>query len=207
MTNSVITPEQKLDECPEDINVIGAYCTPTNSTTCAKGTRLSTGNGIMTGRCVNSNGELCNNQTNGICTCEVSGWCPVVHKFASTTPLFPGAKDFKILVKAYVQFPKLGADRQNVNDNRTDNDLLNGCIYDSQLSPLCPVFTIGYILQQANITNFTKIAVEGGLIRMSIQWHCDFDKGHGHECPPPNYQFEQLNAFSVNRLLPFWDLR
>uniref|UniRef100_A0A914UGT7 Uncharacterized protein n=1 Tax=Plectus sambesii TaxID=2011161 RepID=A0A914UGT7_9BILA len=198
MTNSIITPLQKLSDCPEDINVVGAYCTSTNFTSCAKGTRLSTGNGLMTGRCVDSSGELCNDLRSSSCTCEVSGWCPVESRFASASPLFPGAKDFKILVKAYAEYSEFGEHRQNVRDDQTDAELLNDCSYDAKLNPLCPVFTIGYILQQVNLVNFTQIAMEGALIRMTIKWLCNFDTGHEHECLSPTYTFEQLDAFTVN---------
>ncbi|PRD32702.1 UNVERIFIED_CONTAM: P2X purinoceptor 4 [Trichonephila clavipes] len=68
-TNIIITANQTQGTCPEDPSVPDAICNEANNT-CTAGQAFPTGNGVMTGQCIE------NDYDNSISTCEIHAWCP-----------------------------------------------------------------------------------------------------------------------------------
>ncbi|XP_048654367.1 P2X purinoceptor 1 isoform X2 [Marmota marmota marmota] len=95
-------------------------------------------------------------------TCEIFGWCPV-----------------------------------EVDDNIPRNNLveevnasyMKTCLYDKKLHPLCPLFNLSYIVQESG-QDFSRLAVKGGVVGITIDWDCDLD-WHIRHCKPI-YEFHGL---------------
>ncbi|KAK7497987.1 hypothetical protein BaRGS_00010858, partial [Batillaria attramentaria] len=68
MTNVLVTPNQTEGVCEEDPTIEDARC---ENRTCVAGQPVMWGNGIKTGKCVNSTREP------GAKVCEIEAWCPV----------------------------------------------------------------------------------------------------------------------------------
>ncbi|KAH7955445.1 hypothetical protein HPB52_000889 [Rhipicephalus sanguineus] len=72
-TNVILTPNQTISACPEELNIKQAQCKSENdTTTCKKGASLRRGHGVMTGRCVRAAYP-----DEDRYVCEIYGWCPV----------------------------------------------------------------------------------------------------------------------------------
>ncbi|XP_040076711.1 P2X purinoceptor 4 [Ixodes scapularis] len=187
-TNLIITPNQHMKTCPEDPNVKQAHCKSVNDTTsCTPGEALLLGNGVLTGRCVPAPPP---NQT--LHVCEIAGWCPVEQNYGplkNGQALFGDVRNFTVLVKNYIEFPLFHVRRSNIqaSDNST---YLKYCRYNADSDPLCPVFRLGDIVEEAGV-NFEEVAVKGGVIQLLINWDCnlDFDAKY---CIP-KYTFSRLD--------------
>ncbi|XP_036777806.2 P2X purinoceptor 2 isoform X2 [Manis pentadactyla] len=94
-------------------------------------------------------------------TCEVSAWCPVED----------------------------GASVRGNIENRKDG-YLKHCTFDEVSNLYCPIFKLGFIVEQAG-ENFTELAHTGGVIGIIINWDCDLDLS-ASKCNP-KYSFRRLD--------------
>ncbi|XP_077510516.1 P2X purinoceptor 4-like isoform X2 [Amblyomma americanum] len=188
-TNVVVTPNQTRGTCPEDPDVKLARCRSENDTTsCKRGAIVRRGHGVMTGRCIRAAGH----SEEGQHVCEISGWCPVERKILplkNGSGLLAGARDFTVLIKNYVQFPLFKVHRRNIPD-QMNASYLKACVHDEKKSPLCPIFRVGDMVEQAG-ADFDQMALEGGVIQITISWDCDLDYDIRH-CLP-DYSFTRLD--------------
>ena len=94
-------------------------------------------------------------------TCQVSAWCPVEIDVLplDNRALLEQSKHFTVLIKNHIYFPKFNKQRSNILESQTEV-ALESCIH-SDKEPFCPVFTLGYILEQAQ-QDYAEVAVRGG---------------------------------------------
>ncbi|XP_077534353.1 P2X purinoceptor 4-like [Haemaphysalis longicornis] len=187
-TNVVVMPNQTRGHCPEDPNLMHAWCHPdSNVTSCTRGVFVSRGNGVMTGRCV-----MASPPEEDRHVCEISGWCPVqrnVNALRNGSALLAGVRDFTVLIRNYVEFSSFGVRRRNIAEHTQLSDL-KSCVYNAKESPLCPIFRIGDMVEQAG-ADFDQMARKGGVIEIMINWDCDLDYDVKH-CLP-KYSFHRLD--------------
>ncbi|XP_068124611.1 P2X purinoceptor 1 isoform X2 [Hyperolius riggenbachi] len=177
MTNFIITPEQEMKTCNELPDV--APCI-TNENCSALSFRQS--QGILTGNCTPYD-----NKTK---TCEVYAWCPVENDYnVPKPPLLLQAENFTLFIKNSINFPRHKVNRQNLVESVT-SDYLKKCLYDTEKDPLCPVFRLGYIVEQTG-QKFSDLAYKGGTIGIIIDWQCDLDWPLKY-CKP-TYKFHGLH--------------
>ncbi|XP_072445417.1 P2X purinoceptor 1 isoform X2 [Chiloscyllium punctatum] len=177
MTNYIVTPRQSM-----------TYCTQLQSSEqcesdsdCMAGQFSRYGQGIMSGKCQNN--------SEGSKTCEIFGWCPVEDdSVISNPPLLMAAENFTIFIKNAITFTAFGVSRRNIVESVTKATLKN-CTYHKVHDPLCPVFRLGYIVEELQ-ENFSVLAYKGGMIGILIDWNCDLDWSEKH-CKP-TYSFHQL---------------
>lgn len=181
-TNAVITIGQAQGTCPEDTSVFGARCN--DDSDCIPMEPLMLGHGAMTGRCVPSDLESSSK------SCEIYAWCPVENDFKTDSPLLQNAVNFTIYIKNSVEFPKFNKKRSNVLSSYNTSTLMT-CNYDPVKDPYCPIFRLGTILELTE-SSFDEIAVEGGVIAVSIHWDCNFDWNERY-CLP-KYSFHRLDT-------------
>uniref|UniRef100_A0A8C3PHU5 P2X purinoceptor n=1 Tax=Calidris pygmaea TaxID=425635 RepID=A0A8C3PHU5_9CHAR len=161
MTNIIKTENQSKQECPE-VNI-----------------ELSSERSrIQTGRCVDYNVTFK--------TCEVEAWCPVQPMENPPEPaVLRSSEDFTVLIKNNINFPKFNCTELNI-----PQDFNNSCTYNKTTSPLCPIFRLGDIVQEAN-QKFSEMAVKGGIIAIRINWDCNLDSWF-YDCSP-KYSFNRLD--------------
>ncbi|NWH72886.1 P2RX7 protein, partial [Piaya cayana] len=95
------------------------------------------------------------------------------------------SEDFTVLIKNNIHFPKFNYTVLNI-----PKVLNTSCTYNKTTSPLCPIFRLGDILQEAN-QNFPEVAVKGGIIAIEINWDCNLDSWF-YDCNP-KYSFRRLD--------------
>ncbi|KAM5238807.1 P2X purinoceptor 2 [Ctenodactylus gundi] len=179
ITRTEVTPFQALGACPESIRVPNATCHSDKD--CAAGELDMLGHGLRTGRCVPYyHGD--------IRTCEVSGWCPVEDGVMVSQFLGQMAPNFTVLIKNSIHYPKFHFSKGNIA--RREDDYLRRCTFDQASDPYCPIFRLGYIVEQAG-ENFTELAHRGGVLGVVINWDCDLDLP-ASECKP-KYSFRRLD--------------
>ncbi|NXI67091.1 P2RX7 protein, partial [Anseranas semipalmata] len=175
MTNVIQTENQLQGTCPE-YPVAKTICSSEKS--CEKGSVDIHSNGVQTGRCVRYNATLK--------TCEIMAWCPVQTEEAPPVPaVLRSSEDFTVLIKNNIHFPKFNYTIQNISPNFNSS-----CIFNKITSPLCPIFRLGDILQEAK-ENFSEVAVKGGIIAIEIKWDCNLDSW-SYSCSP-EYSFRRLD--------------
>ncbi|XP_004635897.1 P2X purinoceptor 2 isoform X1 [Octodon degus] len=179
ITRIEVTPFQTLGTCPESIRVPNATCY--SDADCMAGELDMLGNGLRTGRCIP--------YYHGVAkTCEVSGWCPVEDGAAVSHFLGKMAPNFTILIKNSVHYPKFQFSKGNIAHR--EDDYLRRCTFDQGSDPYCPIFRLGFIVEQAG-ENFTELAHRGGVIGIVINWDCDLDLP-ASQCNP-KYSFRRLD--------------
>ncbi|KFP96560.1 P2X purinoceptor 7, partial [Leptosomus discolor] len=175
VTNIIKTENQLEETCPE-YPFAKAICFSDKS--CEKGRVDIHSHGIQTGRCVNYNAT--------VKTCEVKAWCPVESVENPPEPaVLRSSEDFTVLIKNNIHFPKFNYTILNIPPN-----LNTSCTYNKINSPLCPIFRLGDILQEAK-ENFSEVAVKGGIIAIEINWDCNLDSWF-YDCSP-KYGFRRLD--------------
>ncbi|XP_038670178.1 P2X purinoceptor 1 isoform X2 [Scyliorhinus canicula] len=133
---------------------------------CAAGVFGRYGQGIMNGKCQNN--------TEGMKTCEIFGWCPAENDHhVSNPPLLMAAENFTIFIKNAITFSAFGVSRRNIVESISKETLRN-CSYHKVHDPLCPVFRLGYIVEELK-ENFSALAYKGSMIGIVINWDCDLD--------------------------------
>uniref|UniRef100_A0A8D0ULZ5 P2X purinoceptor n=1 Tax=Sus scrofa TaxID=9823 RepID=A0A8D0ULZ5_PIG len=108
-------------------------------------------------------------------TCEIFGWCPV--EVDDNIP------------------------RRNLVEE-VDAAYMKTCLYHKTLHPLCPVFNLGYVVQESG-QNFSTLAEKGGVVGITIDWNCDLD-WHVRHCKPV-YEFHGL--YEEKKLSPGFNFR
>ncbi|KAK2110617.1 P2X purinoceptor 1 [Saguinus oedipus] len=92
-------------------------------------------------------------------------------------------------------------DRRNLVEE-VNAAYMKTCLYHKTLHPLCPVFQLGYVVQESG-QNFSTLAEKGGVVGITIDWHCDFD-WHVRHCKPI-YEFHGL--YEEKNLSPGFNFR
>ncbi|KAG8181809.1 hypothetical protein JTE90_001465 [Oedothorax gibbosus] len=195
-TNLIITQKQVQGTCGEDPTVPGAVCDKSNNT-CVEGQDFPTGNGVMTGNCTGDK----------VSTCEIKAWCPVevdVVPLKNNTALLGASKDFTVLIKNFVDFPKFkDSNRRNIKDT-SNKTYLQNCVYDPVQSPDCPIFKLGDIVKWSGVSDYNSIALKGGVIAVVIKWDCNLD--YNKKYCFPTYEFTRLDDPDA-KLAPGWNFR
>ncbi|KAM9281851.1 LOW QUALITY PROTEIN: P2X purinoceptor 7-like [Morus bassanus] len=147
------------DTIPMQYLFTKAICSSDKS--CEKGSVDIHSHGIQTGRCVNYNAT--------VKTCEVRAWSPVESMENPTEPaVLRSSEGFTVLIKNNIHFPKFNYTTENIPPN-----LNTSCTYNKITSPLCPIFCLGDILQEAK-ENFSEVVVKV-IIAIEINWDCNVD--------------------------------
>ncbi|XP_077619735.1 P2X purinoceptor 2 [Crocuta crocuta] len=183
ITRIEVTPSQTLGTCPESMRVSNASCDTDED--CVAGQLDMLGNGLRTGRCVPY-------YQGSAKTCEVSGWCPVEDGASVSQFLGKMAPNFTILIKNSIHYPKFQFSKGNI-EHRKDG-YLKRCTFDEASDLYCPIFKLGFIVEQAG-ENFTELAHTGGVIGVIINWDCDLDLS-ASKCNP-KYSFRRLDPKHV----------
>uniref|UniRef100_A0A2K6F045 P2X purinoceptor n=1 Tax=Propithecus coquereli TaxID=379532 RepID=A0A2K6F045_PROCO len=102
------------------------------------------------------------------------------------------APNFTILIKNSIHYPKFRFSKGNIADRK--DGYLKRCSFDELLDPYCPIFKLGFIVEQAG-ENFTELAHKGGVIGVIINWDCDLDLAAA-ACNP-KYSFRRLDPKHV----------
>ncbi|KAG7314703.1 hypothetical protein KOW79_022006 [Hemibagrus wyckioides] len=173
MTNFIMTVGQTQGKCPE---LADGSNNCTTDADCKKGEYKRTGNGRMTGKCING-------------TCEIQSWCPVQDdRVTPNPPLLAAAENFTLFIKNSISFPEFGVVRSNLVESVTPS-YMKTCLFDPDNQPLCPIFKLGDIVSLSGF-QFSKIAQLGGSIGVLIEWECNLDL-RIEKCLP-KYRFEGL---------------
>ncbi|XP_049722637.1 P2X purinoceptor 2 isoform X3 [Elephas maximus indicus] len=183
ITRIEVTPSQALGTCPESIRVSNSSCNSDKD--CVAGELDMLGNGLRTGRCVPY-------YYGSSKTCEVSGWCPVEDGASVSQFLGKMAPNFTVLIKNSIHYPKFQFSKSNIASKK--DDYLRHCTFDEVSNLYCPIFKLGFIVEQAG-ENFTELAHKGGVIGVIINWHCDLDLS-ASQCNP-KYSFRRLDPKHV----------
>ncbi|XP_045343630.1 P2X purinoceptor 1 isoform X1 [Leopardus geoffroyi] len=190
MTNFIATPRQVQGYCAEHPE--GGICT--NDTGCTPGKAERKAQGIRTGKCVAFNDT--------VQTCEIFGWCPVeVDDNVPRPALLQEAENFTLFIKNSISFPRFKVNRRNLVEE-VDAAYMRTCLYHKALHPLCPVFKLGYVVQESG-QNFSTLAEKGGVVGITIDWNCDLDWRIQH-CKPI-YEFHGL--YEEKNLSPGFNFR
>ncbi|XP_045313763.1 P2X purinoceptor 2 isoform X2 [Leopardus geoffroyi] len=183
ITRIEVTPSQTLGTCPESVRVSNASCDTDED--CGAEQLDMLGSGLRTGRCVPY-------YQGSAKTCEVWGWCPVEDGASVSQFLGKMAPNFTILIKNSIHYPKFQFSKGNI-EHRKDG-YLKRCTFDEVSDPYCPIFKLGFIVEQAG-ENFTELAHTGGVIGVIINWDCDLDLS-ASKCNP-KYSFRRLDPKHV----------
>ncbi|XP_042766163.1 P2X purinoceptor 2 isoform X3 [Panthera tigris] len=150
ITRIEVTPSQTLGTCPESVRVSNASCDTDEDCVAERLDML--GSGLRTGRCVPY-------YQGSAKTCEVWGWCPVEDGASVSQFLGKMAPNFTILIKNSIHYPKFQFSKGNI-EHRKDG-YLKRCTFDEVSDPYCPIFKLGFIVEQAG-ENFTELAHTAG---------------------------------------------
>ncbi|XP_003744945.1 P2X purinoceptor 4 [Galendromus occidentalis] len=185
LTTNLIMTRQGRDVCFEDPSTPNVQCRGPSD--CQKGRVDLLGNGVQTGKCVNTTEPF---KLESVC--EIDGWCPPEYDrgpLKDNKPLFAKVEDFTVLLKNYVEFSLFNLTRRNIRDSDTSK-YLTSCNYDPVKDPACPVFRIGDILKFCGI-DMSQIGSKGGVIRITINWDCNLDFSLDY-CTP-TYHFMRID--------------
>ncbi|XP_042138287.1 P2X purinoceptor 1 isoform X3 [Peromyscus maniculatus bairdii] len=190
MTNFIVTPQQAQGYCAE--NPEGGICQDDNGCTPGKAERKA--QGIRSGKCVPFNST--------VKTCEIFGWCPVeVDDKIPSPALLHEAENFTLFIKNSISFPRFKVNRRNLVEE-VNGTYLKRCLFHKTLHPLCPVFSLGYVVRESG-QDFRSLAEKGGVVGITIDWECDLD-WHVRHCKPI-YQFHGL--YGEKNLSPGFNFR
>ncbi|XP_005988644.1 P2X purinoceptor 1 isoform X1 [Latimeria chalumnae] len=177
MTNVITTPRQKQDFCPELPEA--GKCQSNRD--CEKGKADRQGQGIMTGKCLHYSA----NET----TCEIFGWCPVENDHnIPDPPLLKEAENFTVFIKNSISFTQFRVARRNLVES-INSTYLKKCIYNKVTDPYCPIFQIGYMVNESG-QDFKNLSKKGGIVGIIIDWDCNLD--WSVKFCRPTYQFHRL---------------
>lgn len=107
---------------------------------------------------------------------------------SSSPALLREAENFTLFIKNSISFPRFKVTRRNLVEE-VDARYMKTCLFHKTLHPLCPVFKLGYVVQESG-QNFSTLAEKGGVVGITIDWHCDLD-WHVRHCKPV-YEFHGL---------------
>ncbi|NWZ30554.1 P2RX3 protein, partial [Asarcornis scutulata] len=109
VTRQILTENQAQGVCPESE---ATYRCATDRDCRRKS--LTTGSGVLTGRCVPYNDTLR--------TCEIRGWCPPEVDTVSV-PVMLEAENFTLFIKNSVRFPLFGFEKANLPPQASAEEL------------------------------------------------------------------------------------
>ncbi|KAM4810318.1 P2X purinoceptor 2 [Rhinophrynus dorsalis] len=175
------TKLQTLGTCPESRTVPNALCISDED--CNRGEMHLLGNGEQTGRCIIAG-------RGSLKTCEVFAWCPLEDESVTSESLHEFVPNFTVFIKNNIHFPRFEFSKGNIEGQ---GSMLRNCTYHPTKSPSCPIFTVGFIVNEAGV-NFTEMAQKGGIIGVIINWNCNLDL-HPSKCQP-QYSFRRLDMQS-----------
>ncbi|CAF4374404.1 unnamed protein product, partial [Rotaria sp. Silwood2] len=189
MTNFIQT-DQKRSTCAESKKLKEAKCK--NDSDCFNKPFTPSMNGRWTGRCLlppttNIFNRITNNTKTTMGLCEYAGWCPP-EDYRSSEMRVQETRNFTIFIKNFIEFPTFNVKHKNMVDN------LEQCTFHPKHHKDCPIFSIGYIMDEAekNITEHDLILRHGGVIRIKIDWDCNLDRKI-KRCKP-EYSFARLDV-------------
>ena len=121
--------------------------------------------------------------------CELEGWCPVLNDSFIPKPSYD-TLNFTLFIENFIEFPRFRILRRNV---QSDASYLKKCNYDPVIHKTCPIFRIGTLLDivALNKQEQRQMLEFGGVIRIKIDWICNFDQP-SHRCLP-QYSFGRLS--------------
>lgn len=120
---------------------------------------------------------------------------------SSSPALLQEAENFTLFIKNSISFPRFKVNRRNLVEE-VDAAYMRTCLYHKILHPLCPVFKLGYVVQESG-QNFSTLAEKGGVVGITIDWNCDLD-WHVRHCKPI-YEFHGL--YGEKNLSPGFNFR
>ena len=177
-TNLVITPNQTRGECSELADILPCEF----DKDCQKIPLSAHPHGVPTGAC---------NDTSK--SCIVDAWCPLEEDALPLGPqkaVLDQTDTFTVVIKNMISFPYFGKKRTNILEWQ-NSSYLSTC-RNSENQPFCPVFTLGQIVQ-ATGSNYSEMAVLGGVINIDITWDCNLDFDFLAYCRPV-YSFSRLDS-------------
>uniref|UniRef100_A0A1I8G2Z9 ATP receptor n=1 Tax=Macrostomum lignano TaxID=282301 RepID=A0A1I8G2Z9_9PLAT len=115
--------------------------------------------------------------------------------------LMTHVKNFTVLIKNSVEFPKFGVKRRNILTKMT-NRYLKTCNYrpNHPEDRYCPIFKLGDIIKYGQAISekaAKQIWITGGMVAIDIHWECNFDYDEEH-CKP-EYKFRNLEDGKVGQ--------
>lgn len=176
-TNAILTYDQEQTKCPEAVSAKD-FCQ--NDQDCAPMTTKVGGNGVRTGKCVNSS-----QSENKVC--EIYSWCPLENDTLAGTPLLTSAENFTLFIKNNILFPKFGVSRSNILDSD-----LKRCRFNASdpTFKFCPIFVLNDIVQFTS-NHFDDLNKMGASIQIQITWDCNLD--FDETACLPEYSFKRLD--------------
>lgn len=144
-------------------------------------------NGIPTGKCVTSS------INSSVTVCQIASWCPVENEIKDGRNLIQNVGNYTIFIKNDVKFELFNKRERNLLENIT-NEYIASCTYEPIRDPFCPVFTIEEIMKlaESDPEERDKMFQSGGLIRIRIDWNCNYDY-FSHACLP-RYKFDRFDV-------------
>lgn len=102
--------------------------------------------------------------------------------------LIKGVLRFRIFIKNFIEFPTFHVKHKNMIDN------LKPCLYDPVKHKDCPIFSIDYIINQAEKDSNERdlILRYGGVVGVKIDWDCNLDRNI--KLCKPEYTFARLDV-------------
>ncbi|CAF1043378.1 unnamed protein product [Rotaria magnacalcarata] len=182
-----IETDQRRSRCAESAQLKQAKCR--NSSDCITKSFIANMNGHWTGRCLFTSKPTAmigtENSTTGLC--EYEGWCPPEDDAVSPT-FIRGVLDFRIFIKNFIEFPVFGVKHKNMADD------LKPCVFHPKDDKHCPIFTLDYIVNQAeNDSNERDLMLQyGGVISIKLDWDCNLDRNI--KICKPAYSFARLDV-------------
>ncbi|CAF0846408.1 unnamed protein product [Adineta ricciae] len=189
MSNFIQT-SQTRSQCAEAVSLEEARCKVDDD--CLNKAVSSKASGRWTGRCLitpsvgvmNTTANL-TQQSTGLC--EYAGWCPAENDEVQAMYV-NDFLNFTIFIKNFIEFPTFRVKHKNMVDN------LKTCIFHPKHSPDCPIFSLGYILNQAEKDPKERELMlrYGGVISIKLDWDCNLDRKI-NLCKP-EYTFVRLDV-------------
>ncbi|XP_078083809.1 P2X purinoceptor 4-like [Mustelus asterias] len=179
MTNVILTKNQVQGRCPELPNK-RTRCKSDND--CAAGYYNPRSSGVLTGKCVRYDEK--------VKTCEIFAWCPLENDAVIPKPaILEAAENFTVLIKNSITFPKFNFSKRNILTNASSS-YLKSCQFNRKNDTFCPIFRLGDMVQEAG-EDFQKLAVQGGVMGILVEWNCNLDRSTS-KCVP-KYTFRRLD--------------
>ncbi|UJR20246.1 hypothetical protein I4U23_023377 [Adineta vaga] len=194
-TRKTITYSQTLSICPSALTE-KLFCNETKNT-CKQGKPTDNSLGILTGRCLSS----LEDKTKQVC--EIKAWCPEELSDSTDDEIdVNDLRNFTVFIKTIVSFSEFQIKLRTVKD-----DTKFTCRFHSDLTPHCPIFRIGYILdklleeEEDSKPNLAALYYQGGLVEIKQDWKCNFDFEKDRRGCFPTYSFKLLQS-GDDRLSP-----